>query len=102
MVALKLEGAIVVEEPAESAGERDCRSRQREHVMGPRFQGLRVSAGFACAVMIMTGTRASGPELGRLMVLTSAGPFRGCITSAAMTRSGAAVAIVPMAPVGLS
>jgi len=33
---------------------------------------------------------------------SSVGPFRGCITSAAMTRSGVAVAIVPMAPVGLS
>ena len=85
MVALELEGAIVVEEPVESAGERDCRSRQREHLMGPRSQGL----------------RASSPELGRLMLLTSAGPFRGCITSAAMTRSGIAVCIVPIAPVGL-
>ena len=46
MVALKLEGAIVVEGPVESAGERDYRSRQREHLMDPRSQGLRDKCGF--------------------------------------------------------
>ena len=68
----------------------------------PDLRASATSASFACAVMMMTGTRAGEPELGRLMVLTSAGPFRGCITSAAITRSGVAVAIVPMTPVGLS
>ena len=46
MVVLKLERAIVVEGPVESAGERDYRSRQREHLMDPRSQGLRDKCGF--------------------------------------------------------
>lgn len=38
--------------------------------------------------MIMAGTRESGPELERRMTLTSAGPAKGCMEAAAMTRSG--------------
>jgi hypothetical protein len=51
--------------------------------------------------MIMAGTRESGPELERRMALTSAGPVKGCIGAAAMTRSGTVSAIASKASVGL-
>jgi hypothetical protein len=47
--------------------------------------------------MIMAGTRESGPELERRMILTSAGPVKGCMEAAAMTRSGTVRAIASMA-----
>jgi len=43
--------------------------------------------------MIMAATRERAPELERRMVLTSAGPVKGCMDAAAMTISGRVFAI---------
>jgi len=58
--------------------------------------------GLAWALMIMAGTKHSASELARRMRLTSAGPVKGCIDAAAMTRSGTDLLISSMASVGLS
>jgi hypothetical protein len=102
MLTPELEWTIVVEQPVEPPGERARRSRKDQNLMGPALRASATRPGLPWALIIMAGTRASGPERARRMVLTSAGPVRGCIMSAAMTRSGVVLASASMASPGFS
>src|SRR6188472_1954977 len=102
MLAPKLEWTIVVEQPVEPPGERARRSRKNKNLMGPCPQSVSDKTGPAMGAHNYRGDQGKGPERSRRMVLTNAGPVRGCMRSAAIRRSGVVLASASMASAGLS